>query len=66
MTDIFYHLAKYCLHAENEKGKIIFVPTKVKQLDIHSAGEDGEYLWFEMILDTGEKISTGYFKELPP
>jgi hypothetical protein len=34
----------------------------VKTLTITEAGEDGEYIWMEMLLEDGSKYQTQYFK----
>ena len=66
LTEIIYHQAQI---SKTEKdpahgfGKLVFVPVKVKELHIHKAGEDGQLLWFEFVLENGEKEQTGYYKE---
>jgi hypothetical protein len=59
MTDIIFHDLQF----DQKTRRIAFVPKKVKELHLHNAGEDGQFLWFEMILEDGEKIQSGYYKE---
>lgn len=33
----------------------------VKSLDIHFAGDDGEYLWFDFITEDGQKKESSYY-----
>ncbi len=65
MTDITYYQAQI---SKTEKdadgfGKLIHVPKKVSKLEIHKAGEDGQYLWLKFTLEDGETEETGYYKE---
>lgn len=59
MTEVIYQDAVFDKHH-----KITFVPKKVRQLIIHKAGEDGQFLWFTFILEDGTKIETGYYQEI--
>jgi hypothetical protein len=66
LTDIIYHqarISKIKKDADTGFGILEFVPVKVKELHIHKAGEDGQLLWFEFVLENGEKEQTGYYKE---
>ena len=66
MTDIIYHQAQFSKilkDADTGFSRLVFVPVKVKELHIHKAGEDGQFLWFEFVLENGEKEQTGYYKE---
>jgi hypothetical protein len=65
LTDIIFHQAQI---SKKEKdcdgfGKLVFVPVKVKEMHVHLAGEDGQLLWFEFILENGDTEQTGYYKE---
>lgn len=60
MTDIIFYQAQI---TKDKDHKLIFVPKKVSTLEIHKAGEDGQYLWMKITMEDGETEETGYYKE---
>ncbi|MDD5240019.1 MAG: hypothetical protein PHH61_06190 [Candidatus Nanoarchaeia archaeon] len=65
MTEIIYYQAQLSKTEKDALGfkKLIHVPKKVSELEIHKAGEDGQYLWMKFTFEDGETEETGYYKE---
>lgn len=59
MTDVVYMDAEF-----DKQHNITYVPKKVKTLTLNKAGEEGQFLWFEIELEDGKKIQTGHYKEV--
>jgi hypothetical protein len=49
MTELYYHDPKY--------GK-----KHIKEITLYFCGEDGEWLWFEIVFDDGSKLQSYSFR----